>query len=52
MGEIRRKRTISNTRRVFLVMRCNHCEDALCTTICSTNALYKRPDGIIDFNNE
>ena len=41
-----------NTQRVFLVMRCNHCEDALCTTICPTNAFYKRPDGIIDFNNE
>ena len=41
-----------NTRRVFSVMRCNHCEDAPCTTICPTSALYKRPDGIIDFNNE
>ena len=40
------------TRRVFSVMRCNHCEDAPCTTICPTNALCKRPDGIIDFNNE
>ena len=41
-----------NTRRVFSVMRCNHCEDAPCTTICPTSALYTRPDGIVDFNNE
>ncbi len=41
-----------NTRRVFSVMRCNHCEDSPCTTICPTSALFTRPDGIVDFNNE
>ncbi len=41
-----------STRRIFSVMRCNHCEDAPCTTICPTSALYTRPDGIVDFNNE
>jgi len=41
-----------HTKRFFSVMRCNHCEDAPCTTICPTSALYKRPDGIVDFNNE
>ena len=41
-----------NTRRMFTVMRCNHCEFAPCTTICPTTALYRRSDGIVDFNNE
>src|SRR3954452_168581 len=41
-----------NTRRLFTVMRCNHCEFAPCTTICPTTALYRRADGIVDFNNE
>src|SRR5436190_18318206 len=41
-----------NTRRLFTVMRCNHCEFAPCTTICPTTALYRRSDGIVDFNNE
>ena len=41
-----------DTRRVFSVMRCNHCEHAPCIEICPTQALYNRPDGIVDFNNE
>ena len=41
-----------NTRRLFTVMRCNHCELAPCVTICPTTALYRRADGIVDFNNE
>src|SRR3954453_15571527 len=41
-----------NTRRMFTVMRCNHCEFSPCTTICPTTALYRRSDGIVDFNNE
>lgn len=41
-----------NTRRVFSVTRCNHCTDAPCVTICPTEALYTRDDGIVDFNNE
>jgi formate-dependent nitrite reductase membrane component NrfD/ferredoxin len=32
-------------------MRCNHCDNAPCTTICPTNALYRRSDGIVDFDN-
>lgn len=39
-----------NTRRLFSVMRCNHCEDAPCVDICPTTALFKRPDGIVDFD--
>jgi Fe-S-cluster-containing dehydrogenase component/formate-dependent nitrite reductase membrane component NrfD len=39
-----------NTRRVFSVMRCNHCTDAPCVEICPVEALYTRPDGIVDFD--
>jgi Fe-S-cluster-containing dehydrogenase component len=40
------------TRRYFSVMRCNHCDNAPCVTICPTVALYRRPDGIVDFDGE
>ena len=39
-----------NTRRYFSVLRCNHCDAAPCVTICPTVALYRRDDGIIDFD--
>ncbi|HEX7287062.1 MAG TPA: 4Fe-4S dicluster domain-containing protein [Candidatus Angelobacter sp.] len=41
-----------NTSRHFGVMRCNHCDAAPCVTICPTKALYRRSDGIIDFDNQ
>jgi Fe-S-cluster-containing dehydrogenase component/formate-dependent nitrite reductase membrane component NrfD len=41
-----------NTRRYFSVLRCNHCDNAPCVTICPTVALYRRPDGIVDFDGE
>ncbi len=41
-----------DTTRSFGVMRCNHCTDAPCIKICPTTALYKRDDGIVDFDNE
>jgi len=40
-----------NSRRYFLVNRCNHCDDAPCVAICPTRALYKRADGIVDFDS-
>lgn len=40
------------TRRLFAVHRCNHCADAPCVEICPVSALYTRPDGIVDFNND
>jgi Fe-S-cluster-containing dehydrogenase component/formate-dependent nitrite reductase membrane component NrfD len=39
-----------HTRRHFAVLRCNHCDNAPCVTICPTVALYRRPDGIVDFD--
>jgi Fe-S-cluster-containing dehydrogenase component/formate-dependent nitrite reductase membrane component NrfD len=39
-----------NTRRFFSVQRCNHCEDAPCVEICPVTSLYRRPDGIVDFD--
>src|SRR5271169_3896962 len=41
-----------HTSRHFGVMRCNHCDDSPCTEICPTSALYRREDGIVDFDSE
>ena len=46
------KGTFPDTRRYFSVMRCNHCDSAPCVTICPTVALYRRPDGIVDFDGD
>jgi len=40
------------TRRTFTVNRCNHCDDAPCVEICPTTALFKRRDGIVDFDRD
>ena len=38
------------SRRSFQVTRCNQCEDAPCVAACPTAAMYRRPDGIVDFD--
>ena len=40
-----------HSSRHFGVMRCNHCDNSPCTEICPTTALYRRADGIVDFDN-
>jgi Fe-S-cluster-containing dehydrogenase component len=44
--------TFPDTTRNFSVMRCNHCTDAPCVAICPTRALFKRSDGIVDFDTD
>jgi len=46
------KGTFPNTRRVFQVTRCNHCENPPCVTICPVTAIYQRKDGIVDFSSD
>jgi Fe-S-cluster-containing dehydrogenase component/formate-dependent nitrite reductase membrane component NrfD len=40
------------TRRAFQVTRCNQCEHAPCVTACPTSAMFRRPDGIVDFDKQ
>jgi Fe-S-cluster-containing dehydrogenase component/formate-dependent nitrite reductase membrane component NrfD len=46
------KGVFPNNRRYFSVMRCNHCDWAPCVTICPVTALYRRSDGVVDFNSD
>jgi Fe-S-cluster-containing dehydrogenase component len=39
-----------HARRSFQVTRCNQCADAPCVTACPTSAMFKRRDGIVDFD--
>ena len=46
------KGAFPNAKRHFGVLRCNHCDAAPCIEICPTVALFRREDGIVDFDNE
>ncbi len=46
------KGTFPDNTREFGVMRCNHCTDAPCVKICPTKSLFKREDGIVDFDRD
>ena len=37
-------------RRAFQVTRCNQCTDAPCVAACPTQAMFRREDGIVDFD--
>lgn len=39
-----------DSRRAFQVNRCNQCDDPPCVAACPTAAMYRRPDGIVDFD--
>src|ERR1051326_1686058 len=39
-------------RRAHQVTRCNQCAHAPCVTACPTAAMFKRRDGIVDFDKE
>jgi Fe-S-cluster-containing dehydrogenase component/formate-dependent nitrite reductase membrane component NrfD len=41
-----------NVSRHFSVMRCNHCDDAPCMAICPTSALFRAPNGVVDFDDD
>ena len=41
-----------NVGRHFSVMRCNHCDDAPCMTICPTSALHRTANGVVDFQDD
>ena len=40
-----------DVNRHFSVMRCNHCDDAPCISICPTNALFRAANGVVDFDD-
>ncbi|MDE2654133.1 MAG: 4Fe-4S dicluster domain-containing protein [Gemmatimonadota bacterium] len=42
--------TFPQARRSFQVTRCNQCESPPCVAACPTAAMFKRPDGIVDFD--
>ena len=46
------KGSFPDTRRFFFPVLCNQCDDAPCVAICPTNTLFKRRDGIVDFNSD
>ena len=43
--------TFPDATRTFTVMRCNQCDDAPCMAICPTSALYRAPNGVVDFDD-
>jgi Fe-S-cluster-containing dehydrogenase component/formate-dependent nitrite reductase membrane component NrfD len=46
------KGVFPNVRRTFQVTRCNHCEKPPCVTICPVSAMFRRSNGIVDFDSE
>jgi Fe-S-cluster-containing dehydrogenase component/formate-dependent nitrite reductase membrane component NrfD len=40
-----------HVRRLFQVTRCNHCASPPCVAICPVGAMFRRGDGIVDFDS-
>ncbi|MEX0747144.1 MAG: 4Fe-4S dicluster domain-containing protein [Rhodothermales bacterium] len=41
-----------DVRRHFQVTRCNHCANPPCVRICPVEAMYRRDDGIVEFDSD
>ncbi|MGD2068112.1 MAG: polysulfide reductase NrfD [Gemmatimonadota bacterium] len=41
-----------DVRRTFQVTRCNHCAEPPCVEICPVTAMYRREDGIVEFDGD
>ena len=41
-----------NTKRYFLPVLCNHCEEPVCAQACPVAAIYKRDDGLVLVDHE
>jgi Fe-S-cluster-containing dehydrogenase component len=50
LRQARGRRQLAQARRAHQVTRCNQCAHAPCVTACPTSAMFKRPDGIVDFD--
>lgn len=46
------KGAFPHSRRHFQVTRCNHCASPPCVPICPTRAMYRRQDGIVEFDSD
>lgn len=46
------KGTYPNAQRHFGVLRCNHCAKPPCVDICPVTAMFKREDGIVEFDKD
>lgn len=44
--------TFPEAQRHFQVTRCNQCNDPPCVAACPTTAMFRRPDGIVDFDRD
>lgn len=41
-----------NLKRIFIPELCNHCENPICTEVCSKNALYLTEEGIVKYDKK
>ena len=41
-----------DSRYDFQITRCNQCDEPPCVAACPTTAMYRRPDGIVDFDRD